>query len=164
MEVYHSPQKSGVSIYDSSSQILSKSIYLETNMKDRLRRRHHRSQLNQKCQDLSKSAFSGGGSRSTQPKDKVPRSVQICIGKGGGPDKLNPKSQICIEEGGAVVVQTNSTQSAKSAWGGEGGRGWWSRPTFLKYLSGGTQGILNTNFANWNVVLHQSLTHYVCGD
>ena len=30
-----------------------------------------------------------------------------------------------------------------------------SRPTFLKYLSGGTQEILNKIFANWNVVVHQ---------
>ena len=75
-------------------------------------------QLNPKCQDLSKSAFWGGGrkrggmvSRPTQPK--VPRSVQICIFWGGG------------------VVQTNSSQSSKICPNlhfprGEGG---WSRPT-----------------------------------
>ena len=47
-----------------------------------------------------------------------PRSVQICIFLGvGGPDQLNPKCQ----------------DLSKSAFGV--GRGW-SRPTFLKYLSG----------------------------
>ena len=51
-------------------------------------------QLNQKCQDLSKSAFEGAvWSRPTQPK--MLRSVQICILGGGG------------------VIQANSTQSAK---------------------------------------------------
>ena len=71
-------------------------------------------QLNPKCQDLSKSAFGGGGgvvqtnstqsakicpnlrggggySRSTQPK--VPRSVQIFGGGGVVPDQLSPKCQ-----------------------------------------------------------------------
>ena len=45
--------------------------------------------------------------------------------------------------------QTNSTQSAKICPNlhFQGGRGWWFRPTFLKYLSWGTQGILSTNFA-----------------
>ena len=111
----------------------------------------------------------------TQPK--VPRSVQICIFRGWVQINSTQSAKICPNlhwEGG--VVQTNSTQSPKSAlkggggrlWsrptqpkvpnlhggGGGGVRGWWSRPTFLKYLSGGTQGILNTNFANWNVVLH----------
>ena len=46
-------------------------------------------QLNPKCQDLSKAPLFGGGrwwSRPTQPK--VPRSVQICIGWGGGGFRL----------------------------------------------------------------------------
>ena len=72
------------------------------------------------------------------------------------------------------MVQTNSTQSAKICptvhffLGGAGpdqlnpkckdpnlhfrGGGWWSRPTFLKYLSTGTQGILSKIFAKSNFV------------
>ena len=96
-------------------------------------------QLNPKCQDLSKSTWGGGGvSRPTQPK--LPRSVQICIfgvgcgglwgAGGGGPDQLNPKcqdlSKSAFSGGGEVVVQTNSTQSAKICLnlhfrGGDGG-------------------------------------------
>ena len=125
-----------------------------------------------------------GGSRPTQPK--VPRSVQICIWGGGGPDQLNPKCQDLSksaflgerERGGGpdqlnpkcqdlsksafsvlgegVVVQTDSTQSAKicpNLHGGGGGGGWF-RLTFLKYLSGGTQGILNQKFWQLECVVH----------
>ena len=131
-------------------------------------------QLNPKCHNLSNICIWGVGvvqtnstqsvkicpnlhwregwcSRPTQPK--VPRSVQICIFGGGG------------GEGGSGV-QTHPTQSAKICpnlhWGG-GGRGWWFRPTFLKYLSGGTQRILNQKFWKPSLLLHhrESLTYYV---
>ena len=81
-------------------------------------------QLNPKWQDLSKSAFSMGAG-----------------GGGGGlvvSDQLNAKSQ-------------DVSKSAFSGRGQEGGGGWWwSRLTFLKYLSGSAQGILNQNFNHWS--------------
>ena len=65
-------------------------------------------------------------------------------------DQLNPKCQ----------------DLSKSAFlGGRGGVGWWFRPTFLKYLSGGTQGILNTNFAmpySGSPCTTDSLSHTTC--
>ena len=56
-----------------------------------------RDQLNPKCQDLSKTAFSrgGGGGGGARGQTNSTQSVQICIFSGGG------------------GVQTNSTQSAK---------------------------------------------------
>ena len=92
-----------------------------------------------------------------------PRDVQTCIFWGVvgvgvgcvGLDQLNPKYQ----------------DLSKSAFFGEGvgeGGGSWSRPTFLKYLSRGTQGILSTNFAipysGSPCIADMSLTHYVCED
>ena len=58
--------------------------------------------------------------------------------------------------GEGVVVQTDSTQSTKICPNlhFEGGRGWWFRQTFLKYLNGGTQGILNQKFWQLECVLH----------
>ena len=93
-----------------------------------------------------------------QHNPKVPRSVQICIwGLGGW-------------RVGGCVVQTKSTQSAKICpnlnFRREGeGRGSWFRPTFLKYLSGGTQGILSTNFAmpySGRPCITDSLSHTTC--
>ena len=77
-----------------------------------------------------KAPYSGykQGSKSTQ-------SAKIC-----------PKS-VFSGGGGGLVFQTNSTQSAKICpnlhWGGGGSR---LTLIFMKYLSGGTQGILNQNF------------------
>ena len=85
-------------------------------------------------------------SRPTQPK--VPRSVQICISEGSTPTqpKLSRSVQICIfgvvgggegDGGGADQLNPKCQDLSKSAFlGGRGVRGWWFRPTFLKYLGG----------------------------
>ena len=73
-----------------------------------------------------KAPYSGykQGSNSTQSAKICPNLYFRGEGALGVPDQLNPKCQ----------------DLSKSAWGGG------SRLTFLKYLSGGTQGILNQNF------------------
>ena len=93
--------------------------------------------------------FPGGGH--VLQKLKVPRSDQIFIFRGGGgiPDQLKhrwPRSaQIFM--GGGGYSSTTEPQSAKifPKFSFSGGR--YSGPTFLKYLSGGTQGIFNTNLS-----------------
>ena len=71
---------------------------------------------NSKCQDLPEFSFGGRDECGEGTSDQLKLKV--------------PRSaQICILGGGG--------------WGGVGG---YSRPTFLKYLSGGTQGILNQKF------------------
>ena len=107
--------------------------------------------------------FQGGGgwwwSRPTQ--SKVPRSAF----RGGGgvdPDPLNPKCQDLSKStwgGGGGGCGSRPTQpkvprSVQICIFGGGGRGWWFRPTFLKYLSGGTQGILNQKFWQLECVVH----------
>ena len=42
----------------------------------------------------------------------------------------------------------------KFSFSGGGGEGGYSRPTLLKYLSGGTQGILNQKFYQLECVMH----------
>ena len=103
-------------------------------------------QLNPKCQDLSKSALEGGvvfETNSTQ-------SAKICP---------NLHFWWWWWWWGGSGVQTHSTQSAKICPNlhlgeGGGGRGWWFRPTFLKYLSGATQRILNQKFWKPSLLLH----------
>ena len=60
--------------------------------------------------------------------------------EGGGPDQLNPKCQ----------------DLSKSAFS-EGGGWWWFRPTLLKYLSGGTQGILATGMCSASQIVSHIL-------
>ena len=103
---------------------------------------------NPMCQDLSKSAFlRGRGSRPTQTQ-----SAKICLNLhflgGGDPGQIKPKVprsvQMCIWGGWSKPTQTQSAKICPNLHLG----GWWFRPTFLKYLSGGTQEIFNTNSAS----------------
>ena len=88
----------------------------------------------------------------------------------GGHSDWSPhtSSHISLVGGeGGVLQQTNSNPNcqdlSKFSFGGGGGE---SRPIFLKYLSGGTQGIFNQKFWKPSLLLHsrQSLSHYVFGD
>ena len=89
---------------------------------------------NPKCQDLPKFPFFGVGgySRPTQIKSAKMWPNFLFLGWEGTPDQLKSKVPRC----GQIFI-----------FGGGGG---YSRPTFLKYLSEGTQGILNTNLSHWS--------------
>ena len=119
---------------------------------------------NSKCQDLPKLSFLEGVY--SRLKLKVPRSAQIII-FGGGVLQTNSKCQDLPKFSfleGEGVLQTNSNSKCQDlpkysflwGWGGGGGggSGLYSRLTFLKYLSGDTQGILNQNFWQLECVVH----------
>ena len=125
-------------------------------------------QLNPKCQDLSKSECFGGvggmvHTNSTQSAKicpnlnvlgrwgvvhtnsaqsaKISPNLNVFRRWGDGPHQLNPKckdlykSELSGGEGGAKICPNLHFRS---------------RPTFLKYLSRGTQGILSKIFAKLN--------------
>ena len=88
----------------------------------------------------------------------------VCVGGGeggSGPDQLKPKCHNLSKAGllwvggwvgvGPDQLNPKCQDLSKSAfWGGGGG----FRLTFLKYLSGGTQGILNQKFWQLVCVVH----------
>ena len=93
-------------------------------------------QLNLKCQDLSKSAFSGGG-REVVVQTNSTQSAKICRnlhwgGVGGGPDQLNPKCQDLPKSaffrgrggGGPDQLNPKCQDLSKSAFSGGGGKLW----------------------------------------
>ena len=101
----------------------------------------------------------GGWSRSTEtqsakicPRSTATESAKICPnlhgGGGAGPGQVKPKCQ-----------DLSKSTFGGGEWAGIGG---WFRPTFLKYLSRDTQGILNQKFWQLECVVHhrESLTHY----
>ena len=105
----------------------------------------------------------GGGGTHDQLKSKVTQSGQIYMGGGAysRPTQIQcAKIYPNFHFGGGGIVETNSNSKCQdlpkfSFSGGEGGEWGYSRPTFLKYLSGGTQGILHQKFSKPSLLLHR---------
>ena len=140
-----------------------------------------KSKVSQSGQIFIFGGWVGGGVTLDQPKSEVPQSGQIFIFMGEGlvhpnfhwggctldqlkskvPDQLKSavfqSGQIFILGQGTRYTNSNSksqvlTQFSISAWEGGGGT---LDTTFLKYLSGITQGILHQKFKKPNLPLHR---------
>ena len=62
---------------------------------------------------------------------------------------------------GPTQTQSPNLSDKFHFWGGGGGQGTLDT-TFLKYLSGGTQGILSTKFSKPNLLLIHRVSHTLC--
>ena len=91
-----------------------------------------------------------------------PGPTQKPLTGGGGPDQPNPKWQDLSKSawggeegwGGPDQLNPKCQDLSKFAFSGGAGGGWCFRPTFLNYLSGGTQRMLNQKFWKSSLALH----------